>query len=556
MSSRQLAHPPHKNGMELYAGRWVAMVREQVVGQGGTPEQALLAAQASRSKEIPQVVYVPTTIPLEFPPILDKVAAALPADIPVYLVGGAVRDALLRRKIHDLDFILPGNAVKISRQIANRLGAAFFPMDEEYDTGRVILISDDSSRFILDFTAQRGDTLESDLRARDFTFNAMVVDARQPQAIIDPLGGAADLLAKQIRPCSPMAFQDDPIRVVRAIRQAAVFGFHIPTETRALMRTAAHLLPGISPERMRDEVFRLLDGPRVVASIRALDMLGALSYIFPEMETLKGVEQSPPHFDDVWNHTLNVVQKLEIVLAALAADYDQEKTANLALGTMVLQLGRYREKLGEHLNEQLNADRPLRPLLFLAALYHDVGKPETHATNHEGKHHFYGHDEVGAQIVEKRAVSMRLSNLEIERVRKIVRGHLRPLLLEQDGNFPTRRAVYRFFREAGMAGVDVCILSLADTLGTGGEIFSQDRWSHHLEVIRSLLDAWWEHPRERVKPTVLVNGHDLMKELELSPGPEVGKLLEAIREAQAVGQIGTREEAFVLARKLLPNSGQ
>ena len=339
MTNRQSVRPQHKDGMELYAGRWVAMVRDQVVGQGGTPEQARLAAQASRSKEIPQVVYVPTTIPLEFPPILDSVVAALPSDIPVYLVGGAVRDALLRRKIHDLDFILPGNAVKISRQIANRLGAAFFPMDEEYDTGRVILISNDGSRFTLDFAAQRGDNLESDLRGRDFTFNAMAVDVRQPQAILDPLGGAADLLAKQIRPCSPSAFVNDPIRVLRAIRQAAVFGFHIPPETRALMRSAAPLLPDISPERMRDELFRLLDGPRVAASIRALDMLGALFYVLPEMETLKGVEQSPPHLDDVWHHTLNVVQKLEIVLAALAPDYDPEKAANLALGMMVLQPG-------------------------------------------------------------------------------------------------------------------------------------------------------------------------------------------------------------------------
>jgi poly(A) polymerase len=551
MINRQLSRPQHKDGMELYAGRWVAMVRDQVVGQGGTPEQARLAAQVSRSKEIPQVVYVPTTIPLEFPPILDSVVAALPSDTPVYLVGGAVRDALLRRKIHDLDFILPGNAVKISRQIANRLGAAFFPMDEKYDTGRVILISRDGSRLTLDFAAQRGDNLESDLRGRDFTFNAMAVDVHQPQAILDPLGGAADLLAKQIRPCSSSAFVNDPIRVLRAVRQAAVFGFHIPPETRALMRSAAPLLPDISPERMRDELFRLLDGPRVAASIRALDMLGALCYVLPEMETLKGVEQSSPHLDDVWHHTLNVVLKLEIVLAALAPDYDQEKAANLALGMLVLHLGRYRERLGEHLNEQLNADRPLRPLLFLAALYHDAGKPETRTTDGEGKYHFYGHDEVGAQIVDRRAVSLRLSNPETERVCKIVRGHLRPTLLEHDGNLPTRRAVYRFFREAGEAGVDVCILSLADILGTSSETFSQAQWSHHLAVVRSLLEAWWEHPREQVTPVVLVNGDELMKELGILPGPLVGKLLEAIREAQAVGQVGSREEALEIAKKIL-----
>ena len=551
MRDRHAIYPKQKDGMDLYAGRWVAMIRDQVVGQGGTPEQARLAAQISRYKESPQIVYVPTKYPLVFPPILQKVADALPPDLPVYLVGGAVRDALLQRKIHDLDFILPGSAIKISRQIADRLGAAFFPLDDESDTGRVILISKDGSRFILDFAARRGADLESDLRARDFTLNAMAVDVRQPQAILDPLGGAVDLLAKQLRACSPTAFSNDPIRILRAIRQAAVFGFHIPLETRELMRAAVSLLPSISSERLRDELFRLLDGPRVAASIRALDMLGALRFVLPEMDSLKGVEQSPPHQNDVWNHTLNVVQLLEIVLAALAPDYDPDKAASLTLGMMVLKLGRYRHRLGEHFMEQLNTDRTLRPLLFLAALYHDIGKPETRRVDGNMKVHFYGHDEAGATIARTRGQLLRLSNPELERLISIVRGHLRPVLLEKDGTLPTRRAIYRFFRDTGMAGIDICILALADFLGTYGAGLPQEKWEHHLEVIHNLLEAWWERPHEQVTPPILVNGYDVMKELGIPPGPRVGELLEAIREAQAIGQVSTREEAIALARKML-----
>jgi putative nucleotidyltransferase with HDIG domain len=450
-----------------------------------------------------------------------------------------------------MDFALPEEAVKFSRKVADRLGAAFFPMDAEYDTGRVILISEGGVRFTMDFASFRGKDLESDLRGRDFTFNAMAVDIRQPQAVLDPLGGAADLLAKQIRPCSQTAFADDPIRILRAIRQAAMFGFHIPLETRTLMRTAAPLLPGISNERMRDELFRLLDGPRVSTAIRALDMLGALSYVLPEMEALKGVAQSAPHTDDVWQHTLNVVQKLEVVLAALAPGSPPGSTDNLILGLMVLQLGRFREKFGDHLQKQLNIDRPLRPLLFLAALYHDIGKPETQTTDADGKYHFYGHDEIGARIIEKRADHLRLSNPEIERLRRIVRGHLRPVLLGREDDLPTRRAIYRFFREAGEAGVDVCILSLADTLGTSLEGIAQADWSRHLSVINCLLEAWWERPRESVTPPVLINGDEIMKELNILPGPLVGKILEGIREAQAGGQVNSREEALELARKIL-----
>jgi putative nucleotidyltransferase with HDIG domain len=374
---------------------------------------------------------------------------------------------------------------------------------------------------------------------------------RQPQAILDPLGGAADLLAKQLRACSPTAFSYDPIRILRAIRQAAGFGFHIMPETRNLMREAAPLLPRISSERMRDELFRLLDGPRAAASIRALDILGALQYVLPELDSIKGVEQSPPHQDDVWNHTLSVVQHLDVILAALQPEYEPEKASSLSLGMMVLKLGRYRQQFGEHLAEQLNTDRPLRPLLFLAALYHDIGKPGTRQVGADRKVHFYGHDETGAAITRQRGLSLRLSNPELDRLTSIVRGHLRPVLLEKDNRLPTRRAVYHFYRDMGAAGIDICLLALADFLGTYGTTLPQDKWEHHLDVVRSLLEAWYEHPHEQVTPPVLINGNDVMNTFGIPPGPQVGVILEAIREAQAVGQVSTREDAIDLAKKIL-----
>ena len=100
-----------------YAGRWVALIDGSIVGQGGTPQQAILSAKAARHKETPKIVYIPTMKPFDFPPILDRVRAALPADQQVYLVGGAVRDALLARPIQDFDFVLPGNALRIARNV-------------------------------------------------------------------------------------------------------------------------------------------------------------------------------------------------------------------------------------------------------------------------------------------------------------------------------------------------------------------------------------------------------------------------------------------------------
>ncbi|MCK4898632.1 MAG: hypothetical protein KAS38_07635, partial [Anaerolineales bacterium] len=134
-----------------YAGRWIALIDDRVVAQGGTPSQALHAARAARYKEIPQVRYVPTIEPFALSSRLEQISSKLSPDISVYLVGGAVRDALLGRDTHDLDFALAGNAIEVGRKVADALGAAFYPLDESRDTARVISIQPDGVRLVLDF---------------------------------------------------------------------------------------------------------------------------------------------------------------------------------------------------------------------------------------------------------------------------------------------------------------------------------------------------------------------------------------------------------------------
>ena len=543
------------NPYDQYAGRWIALLGTQIIAQGGTPQQAFISAKASRFKETPHIIYVPTSTPLVFPPVLEQVRASLPAETPIYLVGGAVRDALLGRPTHDLDFVLPADSLKIARCVADKLAAAYYPLDEGRQYGRVVLSSETGERMVLDFTVYQGYTLESDLRARDFTINAMAVDVHQPQNLFDPLGGLSDLHAKILRDCSATALSDDPLRVLRGIRLATSFDLHILPDTRERMRKAARQLTHVSAERLRDELFRILNGPRLATALRALDMLGALQPILPELDALKGVEQSPPHIYDVWHHSLDVIQKLEELLAVLAPRYDEDKSANLFMGLVSMQLGRYREQIAGHLQTLLNAERPLRPLLFLAALYHDIGKPQTKGIDEKGRIRFLEHEGVGEKMIAKRARALHLSNPEIERAAGIVYFHMRPLLLSHENQPLTRRAIYRFFHAAGATGVDVCLLSLADLMGSCGPALSQQRWAKHLGVIRKLLEAWWERPTESISPPALLNGNDLMAELGLAPGPHIGRLLEAIREAQAAGELHTREAALSLARELRENFG-
>ncbi len=313
---------------------------------------------------------MPPVEPFKLSPFLETIRQAMPADQEIYLVGGAVRDALLGRISHDLDFALPDGAIRQARRIADQLKADFYVLDDERDTGRVILIQPDGLRDIMDFAAYRGADLEADLRARDFSINALALDVHT-QSLFDPLGGAADLRAKRIRACSPGAFKDDPVRILRAIRQAAAFGFQIDRATRKRIKAAVRLLEKPSPERLRDELFKILEGRQPATAIRALDMLGALPHLLPELAVLKGVEQPAPHQYDVWEHTLSALGYLEATLADLTPGYDPEQTNDLFTGLLSLRLGRYREKFAAHF-KGIAQPRPF--LTSLIVLRHPVSR--------------------------------------------------------------------------------------------------------------------------------------------------------------------------------------
>jgi putative nucleotidyltransferase with HDIG domain len=534
-----------------YAGRWVARVRGRIIAQGGTPEQALHAAQISRHKEKPEIIYMP--LPFSYSPLIDKVRDLLPEQ-EVYLVGGAVRDMLLNRTSHDLDFALPSNGISLARRVANALQADFMALDQERDTGRVIVTESDGTRAFLDFATYRGKDLDADLRARDFTINAIAFDLRT-QTLLDPLNGTSDLRAKIIRACSPTSLSDDPVRILRAVRQAAVFQFKIDVETRHAMKQAASLLPRVSPERQRDELFKILEGPRPDASMRALEMLGVFPFLLPELPATKDVEQSPPHIYDVWEHTLSVLGYLENILAALAPGYSAEVTNDLFTGLLTLRIGRFREQFARHFGESLNTDRSVRAVLFFAALYHDVQKPATKSVDSGWRIRFFDHDVKGAEVAEERGRAFNLSNDEVERIRLIIQHHMRfhffSSRLEGDKKEPSRKAIYRFFRDAGKAGVDLVLLGLADLRGIRGATLTQETWTAALDVARILLENYWEKPQETVAPPRLLNGNELMSELGLEPGRIVGQVLEAIREGQATGKVENREQAFNFAREYL-----
>ncbi len=481
------------------------------------------------------------------PESLAASLAGLQRGQAVWLVGGAVRDAFLERASVDLDLVVDREAIALARRLADAWDADFYALDAERDIGRVLLSRADLGIRTLDFSGLRQSDIVSDLRARDFTINAMAVPLAAPGQLLDPCGGLQDLRDGRLRACSAGAIAADPVRALRAVRLAAELSLRIEPETHSQVAKAAPALSAVSAERIRDELFLIFGQPRPARALRVLDHTGLLAVIFPDLQPLRGLQQPPPHTRDAWDHTLAVVDALSDVLSVLAPEHDEEKAADLTLGQISVRLGRFRAALNRHLGTPLSAGRSARQLLFLSALYHDAGKPQTVSRNSDGRIHFYRHERAGASMAEARGRALRLSGAEVERLRQTVAQHMRPMWLEGQGS---ARAAYRFFHQAGEAGVDVVVLSLADLLGVQVPPPAQDRWHARLEVARHLLEAYFERNDQAVNPPPLVRGDELVETLGIAPGPEIGRLLRGIGEAQAAGTLHTRAEALDLARDL------
>jgi len=246
---------------------------------------------------------------------------------------------------------------------------------------------------------------------------------------------------------------------------------------------------------------------------------------------------------------------LEQILTLLDDQYvhENEFGGDLLTGLLSQRLGRYRQQITTHLNTELVPDRSYRPILFLAALCHDFTKPRHRTVEDSGRIRFIGHESSGAEEMASQAAALRLSRAEIQRLSRIVQDHMRPWQMAKQGEAPSRKAVYRFWRANGPAGVDIVLLSLADLVGIYGYTLPQAVMQSYVDVARTLLEAYWETPHQ-ITPEMLINGSELMEIFQLQPGPQIGQLLDALREAQAVGQVETREQALSFLNQTLSGS--
>ena len=470
-------------------------------------------------------------------------------DGEAYLVGGAVRDAILGRELHDIDLAAPGDALPLGRAVADFLGGVPVPL-AAWNVARVALPAGDKGRppFIIDIAGYFG-SFEDDLRRRDFTVDAMGLPLRRWDtddrfdAIVDPTGGRADLARRVLRAAGAAVFQDDPGRMLRGVRLAGQLGFRLEPATARAIRRAAPLLPRVSAERVRDEFMAILAADGARARLEVLDRLDLLCRVIPELEATRHCPQPRAHhYWDVWGHLLHCVEYAEAITAG---------HGNSAIYT----LAPWTAKEDAHFGEIVGDGHTRRTVLKLAALLHDIAKPQTRAPDAEGRIRFLGHSEQGADIVAARLPALRLSRRVTDLVATMTRYHLRPSQSRNDEKMPSRRAIYRYYKDVGDAAVDTLYLAMADFLAARGPELAPEKWANYARMIATILEAGpGRPPVESRRPPGLVNGHDLMDALHISPGPQVGALLEALREAEAVGEIASREDALALAAQLLAAS--
>jgi len=428
--------------------------------------------------------------------------------LPAYVVGGYVRDLLLGKPVKDIDIVVLGDGTKFAGTVAQELGKTNLVTFEKFGTAMLQL-----EECKLEFVGARkesyskesrkpaveGGTLEDDLSRRDFTVNALAVSLNAVSVgnLIDPFGGQKDLKAGILRtPLEPSAtFDDDPLRIMRAFRFASQLGFTVEPSAFEAATAMRERLKIVSQERISDELLKILGSPKPSVGMKLMFDAGVMDVVFPEVAQLSGVDQRKDHHHkDVFLHTLMVVDNIA------------EATENI--------------------------------WLRIAALLHDIAKPRTKAFVEGTGWTFHGHEEVGARMVKPIFRRLKLPLEQVKYVEKLVRLHLRPMALVDEG--VTDSAVRRLMFEASAELDDLMKLCRADITSKNPRLVEQVKRNYD-NVVKKMEEVEEKDKIRNWQPPL--RGDEIMQVCSLEPGPLVGKLKDAITDAILDGKIPNDHDA-------------
>lgn len=465
---------------------------------------------------------------------IQSILQSCPPETPIYLVGGAVRDILLEKPVKDLDFLLPHGSLQMAMRIRKALNGVAYTLDDQRQSGRVLLHQGQPQELILDFVSFTGDSLEEDLRHRDFTINAMAIELHELNILIDPLRGWQDLQQKCLRLASPQSLHEDPLRVLRAVRMARNYDLNLATELLQLLRACAPALQRVAPERIYDEVFKLLSLPGVAQSFALLAEFQILTVLFPTL-IAHNKEQTRP---EAFPKALEQISLLE----KLFGDSDQVcnsgepsgHSGSTQLQEQILHasLAPHGAELLTHLHQPLQPGKARLHYLYLAQLMRAFLPPSDMRKS----------EEFIPNWIQSRHEIDFLSRLLSSQARE-QKDYPLPDSVEE------RRQLYHHYRQLGSAGLDAALLCLLENAPHARQ--QNDR---AIRFYRACIRAWFREKDSLINPVWLLDGETLKNEFQLAPGPLIGKILEKLHEAQIIGLITTRKEALSLAKNLLQNT--
>jgi poly(A) polymerase len=459
-------------------------------------------------------------------PLPAAAIAALGGGEGIWIAGGAVRDAALGRPVTDLDLAVAGDPGAVAKALGRALGEHAFELSAEFGTWRVVA---PSRGWQVDVTVLRGDSIEADLAARDFTVGAVAVPLAVGEAI-DPSGGLVDLERGVLRAVGPHSFEEDPLRLLRAARLASQLNLKVDAETVALAHESAARAAEPAGERQLAELRQLLGGPDPLGGLALLDELRITAVVLPELEETKGVGQGPNHHLDVHGHTLEVLEHTLDIEANLARFVGEDRADEAAAF------------LAEPLADEMDRATALR----FGALLHDIAKPATRGEIN-GFIGFRGHDVVGAETIGEIMGRLRASRKLTRYLQALTLQHLRLGFMIKDAPLPPRR-VHEYLRATEPVTIDVTLLTVADRLAArgAGPVASSEMVQAHLDLAREMVAAGLDWHREG-PPQPLLRGDEIAAELGLE-GPAIGEKLAELEAAQYAGEVTDRDGALGLLR--------
>jgi poly(A) polymerase len=430
----------------------------------------------------------------------------------VYLVGGSVRDLLLGRRPIDLDLAVAGNPRAFALRLAAHTGGRLVPLGKP---GLMLYRIVHGSQ-VIDVSAVAGQSISEDLLRRDFTINALAVDVASGD-IIDVCGGRADLATGRVRMVSRSAFEQDPVRLIRTFRMAAVLRFEVTPETAAAVRDQAMLITRPAGERIRDELLKILETGRAADAIGQMADCGLLSAMLPELAALSSEQPAQTPCCDRFEHTLKAFSEIENLLAdpraVIPSDIDPGVWSLASIPAAILKF---------------------------AILLHELVRP---AADRNGWRRFR-RPTVNCDAVKTICARIKLSNRQTNYVDFIARKHRWPLLLFEANRRKrlSDRAVSRFFMAGGDKTPDLFLHAAADAAGGTCEIGHQEQTFD--SFARGSLRRYFTEFLPRKNSPPLLTGDDLIELLGLQPAPFFRSLLTRIEADRLAGRLQTKDEAI------------